>query len=70
MRAHFVALNKHYGTQTLVNLVKQKGHEKPVKDAYERYVDEVYFFPLVVEVCAITDLQQLARLAVCQIPVF
>lgn len=48
MRAHFMALNKHYGTQTLVNLIKQKGHEKPVKDAYERYVDEVNSFPLVV----------------------
>ena len=46
MRAHFTDLNKRYGTQTLVNLIKQKGHEKPVKDAYERYVDEVYSFPL------------------------
>lgn len=48
MRAHFTALNKHYGIQTLVNLVNQKGYEKPVKDAYERYVDEVGSFPLVV----------------------
>ena len=47
MRAHFAALNKQYGTQTLVNLIKQKGHEKPVKDAYERYVDEVRSFLLV-----------------------
>ena len=53
MRTHFTALNKLYGTQTLVNLVKQKGYEKPVKDAYERYIDEVCSFPLVVEVCAI-----------------
>ena len=44
MLAHFTALNKLYGTQTLVNLIKQKGYEKPVKDAYERYVDEVYPF--------------------------
>jgi hypothetical protein len=50
MRAHFTALNKLYGAQTLVNLIKQKGREKPVKDAYERYVDEVCLFPLVVEV--------------------
>jgi hypothetical protein len=41
MRAHFTALNKLYGTQSLVNLVNQKGYEKPVKDAYERYVDEL-----------------------------
>ena len=41
MRAHFAALNKLYGTQYLLNLVKEKGYEKPVKDAYERYVDEV-----------------------------
>ena len=65
MRAHFTALNKQYGTQTLVNLIKQKGHEKPVKDAYERYVDEVHPFPLLWRFLAITDLQQLARLAVC-----
>ena len=45
MRAHFAGLNKLYGNQTLVNLVKQKGHEKPVKDAYERYIDEVCSFP-------------------------
>jgi hypothetical protein len=50
MRAHFTALNKLYGAQTLVNLIKQKGHEKPVKDAYERYVDEVYSFTLLVVV--------------------
>ena len=48
MRTHFTALNKLYGAQTLVNLVNQKGYEKPVKDAYERYVDEVNSFPLVV----------------------
>lgn len=47
-RAHFSALNKLYGTQSLVNLVNQKGYEKPVKDAYERYVDEVCSLPFVV----------------------
>lgn len=30
-----------YGEQRLVNLINHKGHEKPVKDAYERYVSEV-----------------------------
>ena len=30
-----------YGDQTLVNLVNHKGHEKPVKEAYERYVAQV-----------------------------
>ena len=46
MRAHFAALNKLYGVQSLVNLVNQKGYEKPVKDAYERYIDEVRSLPL------------------------
>ena len=30
----------------MVNLVDQKGHEKPVKDAYERNVSEVRFLTL------------------------
>lgn len=29
-----------YGPQTLVNLVKQKGHEKPVKEAFEKRFNE------------------------------
>lgn len=29
-----------YGPQTLVNLVKQKGHEKPVKEAFEKRVND------------------------------
>jgi len=29
-----------YGDQSLVNLVDQKGHEKPIKDAYEHYVEK------------------------------
>lgn len=41
MAKHLVTQNKTYGSQTLVNLVNQKGHEKPIKDAYERYVAEV-----------------------------
>ena len=42
------ALKKHlskqvhtYGPMKLVNLVNQKGHEKPIKDAYERAMAEV-----------------------------
>jgi GH35 family endo-1,4-beta-xylanase len=30
-----------YGEVYLVNLVNQKGYEKPVKDAYERAVEEL-----------------------------
>lgn len=41
MRTHLTEQNKVYGNQSLVNLVNQKGHEKPVKEAYERYVAEV-----------------------------
>ncbi|KZT57104.1 hypothetical protein CALCODRAFT_453422 [Calocera cornea HHB12733] len=40
LRAHLEDLTKAYGTVYLVNLVNQKGHEKPVKDAYEKYVLE------------------------------
>ena len=45
------ALKKHlskqlqtYGPMKLVNLVNQKGHEKPIKDAYERAMAEVQVF--------------------------
>jgi hypothetical protein len=41
MEKHLVAQQKTYGHQLLVNLVNQKGHEKPVKEAYERYIAEV-----------------------------
>lgn len=30
-----------YGGQSLINLVNQKGHEQPVKEAYERAVSQV-----------------------------
>ncbi|KIJ45625.1 hypothetical protein M422DRAFT_166497 [Sphaerobolus stellatus SS14] len=30
----------HYGALHIVNLVKQKGHEKPIKEAFERYIAE------------------------------
>lgn len=41
MRTHLETQNREYGDQCLVNLVNQKGHEKPVKESYERYVKEV-----------------------------
>ncbi|KAF8168250.1 inositol/phosphatidylinositol phosphatase [Crassisporium funariophilum] len=41
MRAHLMAQNKEYGQQSLINLVNQKGHEKPVKEAYERYIEQL-----------------------------
>jgi SacI homology domain len=63
MRAHFAALNKLYGVQSLVNLVNQKGYEKPVKDAYERYIDEVR--SLCCGGLCNNQLDHLARLAVC-----
>ena len=41
MRIHLQEQVSLYGEQSLVNLVNQKGHEKPVKEAYERYVAQV-----------------------------
>ncbi|KAF8905440.1 inositol/phosphatidylinositol phosphatase [Gymnopilus junonius] len=38
MHAHLSKLSKIYGQQSLVNLVNMKGREKPVKEAYERYI--------------------------------
>jgi phosphatidylinositol 4-phosphatase len=46
MKSHFQELASLYGKQTLVNLVNHKGHEKPVKEAYERYSSEVYWHPM------------------------
>ncbi|KAH9947940.1 SacI homology domain-containing protein [Amylocystis lapponica] len=40
-RKHLQEQISLYGEQSLVNLVNQKGHEQPVKEAYERYVSEV-----------------------------
>ncbi|KAI0308011.1 SacI homology domain-containing protein [Multifurca ochricompacta] len=37
-RRHLQEQISLYGDQSLVNLVDQKGYEKPVKEAYERYV--------------------------------
>ncbi|KAH8835920.1 inositol phosphatidylinositol phosphatase [Flagelloscypha sp. PMI_526] len=41
MHRHLNELVSIYGDQVLVNLVNHTGHEKPVKEAYERHVLEV-----------------------------
>ena len=41
MHTHLTNQSKLYGNQFLVNLVNQKGYEKPVKEAYEQHVAEV-----------------------------
>lgn len=41
MKMHLLELVSIYGSQTLVNLVNQKGREKPVKEAYERHIEQV-----------------------------
>ncbi|KAK1229807.1 Phosphoinositide phosphatase sac1 [Marasmius sp. AFHP31] len=40
-KSHLLEQNSIYGNQTLVNLVNHKGHEKPVKEAYERIVEQL-----------------------------
>ena len=39
---HFKEQTALYGDNHLVNLVNQKGYEKPVKDAYERAVEQLH----------------------------
>ena len=41
LRRHLEAQKVQYGELSLVNLVNQVGHEKPVKEAYERYLAQV-----------------------------
>ncbi|KAJ7356993.1 SacI homology domain-containing protein [Mycena albidolilacea] len=41
MRKHLQEQVSIYGDQALVNLVNRKGHEQPVKEAYERYVAQL-----------------------------
>lgn len=45
MYTHLSELKKIYGQQSLVNLVNMKGHEKPIKEAYERHIVEVRSVP-------------------------
>ena len=40
-KKHLTDLVKIYGEQTLVNLIDHKGHEQPVKEAYEKYFNQV-----------------------------
>jgi phosphatidylinositol 4-phosphatase len=41
MKMHLLEQSSLYGAETLVNLVNHKGHEAPVKEAYERLVAQV-----------------------------
>lgn len=41
LKAHLNSMIKTYGHTYLVNLVNQKGHEQPVKEAFERYMSLV-----------------------------
>ncbi|KAJ7462751.1 SacI homology domain-containing protein [Mycena galericulata] len=41
MRRHLQELVSIYGDQALVSLVNRKGHEKPVKEVYERYIAQL-----------------------------
>lgn len=41
MKAHLLEQVSLYGEQILVNLVNQKGHERPIKEAYERFIAQV-----------------------------
>ena len=38
MKRHLQELVEIYGQQNLVSLVNQKGYEKPIKEAYEKYM--------------------------------
>ncbi|PFH46638.1 hypothetical protein AMATHDRAFT_69424 [Amanita thiersii Skay4041] len=41
MRMHLQEQVSKYGEQAIVNLVNQKGHELPVKEAFERYISQL-----------------------------
>lgn len=43
MRLHLQEQVSLYGEQHLVSLVNHKGHEQPVKEAYEKYIAQVLF---------------------------
>ena len=38
MRAHLQELVDIYGESSCVSLVNQKGHELPIKEAFEKYI--------------------------------
>jgi hypothetical protein len=41
MRMHLEDQLSNYGPTSLVNLINHKGHEKPIKEAYEKYMSQV-----------------------------
>jgi hypothetical protein len=41
MQKHLAAQTSTYGQLNIVNLLNQKGHEKPVKDAFERHITQL-----------------------------
>lgn len=41
MQLHLKEQLNIYGEQSLVNLVNSKGHEKPIKEAYEKHIARV-----------------------------
>lgn len=41
LRTHLEEQVRLYGSQHIVNLVNHIGHEKPIKEAYERHVAQV-----------------------------
>lgn len=45
MRRHLDDLASTYGQQVFVSLINHKGHEKPIKEAYERHMSEVSSLP-------------------------
>jgi phosphatidylinositol 4-phosphatase len=41
LKLHLNDQVSRYGTTSIVNLINHKGHEKPIKDAYEKYLKQV-----------------------------
>ena len=56
MGTHLQELVSIYGKQALVNLVNQKGHERPLKEAYEQYLAQVRPMTRVSRLLGSTDL--------------
>nr|ODN99773.1 inositol/phosphatidylinositol phosphatase [Cryptococcus depauperatus CBS 7855] len=49
LKAHLNEMIQTYGQTYLVNLVNQKGHEQPIKEAFERHLSLVSSYPLIRE---------------------
>jgi hypothetical protein len=41
MKLHLNEQVSKYGATSLVNLINHKGHEKPIKEMYEKYMSQV-----------------------------